>query len=111
MVALVGRGEDLRFVDVVDPQGLEDLGLGEVPDAHLGHHRDGDAFHDLADLADGGHAGHTAVLANVRGHPFQGHDRHRAGVLGDLRLTGIGHVHDHATLEHLGQAGLEAQGG
>ena len=38
--ALVGRGQDLGLVDVVDAERLEDLGLDEVADPGLGHHRD-----------------------------------------------------------------------
>lgn len=38
VVDLVGRGEDLGFVDEVDAERLEDLGFGEVADAGLGHH-------------------------------------------------------------------------
>ena len=37
---LVGRGQDLGLVDVVDAERLEDLGLDEVADAGLGHDRD-----------------------------------------------------------------------
>ena len=40
VVRLVGRGEHLALVDVVDAERLEDLGLDEVADAGLGHHRD-----------------------------------------------------------------------
>ena len=40
VVGLVGRGEDLALVDVVDPEGGQHLGLGEVADAGLGHDRD-----------------------------------------------------------------------
>jgi hypothetical protein len=35
------------------------------------------------------------------------HDGARAGLLGDLRLLGVDHVHDHAALEHLGEAALD----
>ena len=52
VVRLVGGGEDLGLVDVVDLEGLEHLRLGEVPDAGLGHDRDG---HRLLDALD--HAG------------------------------------------------------
>src|SRR3954449_7067729 len=34
-----------------------------------------------------------------------------ARVLGDLRVLGVDDVHDHAALEHLGQAGLDAECG
>ena len=40
VVGLVGRGEHLGLVDVVDTERLEDLRLDEVPDPGLGHHRD-----------------------------------------------------------------------
>ena len=35
----------------------------------------------------------------------------RAGCFGDLCLCGRDHIHDHATLEHLGQTGLDREGG
>ena len=53
-----------------------------------------------------GHAGHAAVLADVGRHALERHHGDRAGVLGDLRLLGIGDVHNDAALEHLGQADL-----
>ena len=44
------------------------------------------------------------------GHPLERHDRDGAGVLGDLGLLGVDDVHDHAALQHLGQAPLDAEG-
>ena len=44
------------------------------------------------------------------GHALERHDGHRAGVLGDLRLLRRDDVHDHAALEHLGHAALDAGG-
>src|SRR3954451_7363506 len=40
VVVLVGRGQDLGLVDVVDAERLEDLGFDEVADAGLRHDRD-----------------------------------------------------------------------
>ena len=40
VVALVGRGEHLGLVDVVDAERLEHLRLDEVADPGLGHDRD-----------------------------------------------------------------------
>ena len=40
VVRLVGGGQDLGLVDVVDAERLEHLGLDEVADAGLGHDRD-----------------------------------------------------------------------
>ena len=65
VVGLVGRGEDLGLVDVVDAERLEDLGLDEVADAGLGHDRDGDDGLDALDHLRVGHAGHAAVAADV----------------------------------------------
>ena len=56
------------------------------------------------------HARHAALAADVGGHPLEGHHRGGAGVLGDLRLLGRGHVHDHAALQHLGEADLQLEG-
>ena len=48
-------------------------------------------------------------LADVGRHALERHHRDRAGVLGDLGLLGGRDVHDHAALEHLGEAGLERE--
>ena len=37
---VVGGGQDLGLVDVVDAEGLQNLRLDEVTDAGLSHHRD-----------------------------------------------------------------------
>jgi hypothetical protein len=110
VVDLVGRGEDLGLVYVVDAEGLQHLGLDEVADAGLGHDRDGDGLDDALDHVRVGHTGHTAVLADVGGDALQGHDRDGARVLGDLRLLRRDDVHDHAALELLGHAALDACG-
>ena len=47
--------------------------------------------------------------ADVGGNPLQRHHRAGAGLLGDPRLLGRDHVHDHAALEHLGKAGLDPE--
>ena len=41
VVRFIRGGKDLRFVDKVDPERLQNLGFGEVANAGLGHHRDG----------------------------------------------------------------------
>jgi hypothetical protein len=56
------------------------------------------------------HPGHATLGADVGRYPLQGHHRDGAGVLGDLRLLRRDHVHDHAALEHLGHAALDASG-
>jgi hypothetical protein len=111
VVGLVSRGEDLGLVDVVDAERLEHLGLDEVADASLGHHRDGHGVHDPGDHLGIGHAGHAAGLADVGRHALERHDGDRTGVLGDLGLVGGDDVHDDAALEHLGEALLGRPGG
>ena len=89
VMLLVGGGEDLGLVDVVDAERLQDLRLDEVADAALGHDRDGDRGHDLLDHRRVGHARDAAGGADVGGHALERHDRHGAGVLGDLGLLGV----------------------
>jgi hypothetical protein len=79
-----------------------------VPDAHLGHHRDGHRGHDFANHLDRRHARHAAFFANIRRHALQRHHRARAGFFGDFRLLGVCDVHDYAAFEHLGQADFHA---
>ena len=104
----VGRGQHLGLVDVVDLERLQDLRLGEVADAALGHHGNRDGLLDLADHARVGHPRHPAVAANVGGHALERHHGAGAGVLGDHGLLGVDDVHDHAALEHLGEPALDA---
>ena len=105
----VGRGQDLGLVDVVDLQRLEDLRLDEVADPALRHHGDRDGLLDLADLLGIRHPGDPAVTADVGRDALEGHDRTRAGILGDTGLLGVDDVHDDAALEHLREARLDAQ--
>ena len=105
VVDLVGRRQDLGLVDVVDLERFEDLRLGEVADAGLGHDRDRHGLLDAADHLRGAHAGDAAVAADVAGRA-QAPSRRGASGLGDLRLLGVDHVHDHAAAEHLCHAGL-----
>ena len=58
-----------------------------------------------------GHPSDAAVAANVGGHALERHHRRGAGILCDLRLLGRDDVHDHAALEHLGEARLDRERG
>ena len=82
VVFLVGHSEDLRLVDVVNLEGLEDLGLDKVSDAGLGHDRDGNGVLDLLNHDRVRHAGNTAVLADVGGDTLEGHDGDGSGLRG-----------------------------
>src|SRR6266705_288050 len=111
VMSFVGWGQDLGLVDVVDPELFEKLGLGEVADAALGHDWDRHGGHDLANLFGRSHAGDTTLGADLRGDALERHDRDRPGALGDFGLLRISDVHNDATLEHFGEAGLQAQAG
>ena len=110
VVALVGRREHLRLVDVVDAERLEDLRLDEMTDARLGHDRDGDRVHDPLDHRGIGHAGHAAGCPDIGRDALERHHGDGAGILGDLGLVGGDDVHDDAALEHLGETGLGCPG-
>ena len=55
------------------------------------------------------HSRDAAVAADVRRDALERHHGRRARLLGDQRLLGVDDVHDDAALEHLGQAGLDAE--
>ena len=109
VVGLVGRRQDLGLVDVVDLERLQDLRLGEVADARLRHHRDRHRLLDLLDHRRVAHPRDAAVAADVGGHALERHHGDRAGLLGQPRLVGRDHVHDHAALEHLGKPTLDPE--
>jgi hypothetical protein len=110
VVVLVRGRQDFALVDVVDLERLEDLCLDEVTDPRLRHHRDAHGLLDLDDLVRIGHARDAALGADVGGNTLERHHGDRAGVLGDQRLFGVGDVHDHPALQHLGEAALHTHG-
>src|SRR5713226_1198584 len=65
VVLLVGGSQHLGLVDVVDPEGFQDLRLDEVPDPALRHDRDGHRLHDRADQRRIGHTRYAALLADI----------------------------------------------
>mmetsp|Transcript_34965 Transcript_34965/g.109908 ORF Transcript_34965/g.109908 Transcript_34965/m.109908 type:complete len:329 (-) Transcript_34965:79-1065(-) len=109
VVLLVGHGEHLGLIDIVDLEALKDLGLHEVSDARLGHDRDAHGLLDLTDHLRVGHARDAALGADVGGDALQGHDGHGASLLGHAGLLHVHHVHDDTALEHLGEASLHAE--
>ena len=109
-MGVVGGGQHLGLVDVVHAHALQDLGLDEVADAGLGHHRDRDGVHDAVDEVGVTHPCHATLRTDVGGHAFQRHHGDCAGAFGDAGLLGGDDVHDHAALEHLGHAALDPRG-
>mmetsp|Transcript_4978 Transcript_4978/g.8849 ORF Transcript_4978/g.8849 Transcript_4978/m.8849 type:complete len:207 (-) Transcript_4978:40-660(-) len=107
VVNLVSWGENLALINVVNTNGLQNLGLDKVTDSSLGHHRNGNSLADLLDHLRVTHAGHSAVLANIRRDALKSHDGNSAGLLGNASLLGVDDVHDDATLKHLRKADLD----
>src|SRR5438445_511928 len=82
---------------------------GQAPESlALGQHLDGGS--DLLGFVDELRLVHALQLADVGRHALERHHGARAGILGDARVLGGDHVHDHATLEHLGEARLDLEG-
>ena len=105
VVVFVGGRQHLRFVDVVDADRLQDLGLDEVADTRLRHHRDRDGVADLLDQRHVAHASDAAGGADIGRHALQRHHGAGARFFGDLGVLRGDDVHDHAALEHLRQPG------
>src|SRR6202023_1204007 len=82
-----------------------------MADAALRHDGNINHRHDFANLFRRRHASHSALGANLRRDALQSHYRYCSGSLRDLRLFRVGYVHDHAALEHFGEASLEAKVG
>jgi hypothetical protein len=96
VVGVVGEGEHLALIHVVDADGLPDLGLHKVADAGLGHDGDGDGALDVADEAQVRHASDAALGVDVGGDSLNSHDGADACLLGNARLLGRDDVHDDA---------------
>ena len=107
MVDIVGGGENLGFVDVIDLDGLQDLRLDDVTDAALGHNGDGDGLLDALDHLGIAHARDAACGTDVGRDALECHDGAGACFLGDACLLGRGDVHDDAALEHLREFAVE----
>lgn len=110
VVGVVRWGQNLALVHVVDSDGLQDLGLHEVPDAGLRHHRDGHRLLYLLYELRVAHSGHPALGPDVCWHTLQGHDRARPCLLRDAGLLRVHHVHYHPSPQHLGQAHFYREG-
>ncbi len=108
MVDVVGRAEDLGFVDVVDVERFQNLRFDEVTDSSLRHDRDRHGCDDRLDQIRVAHSRHATLCADVRGDALQRHDGHGAGIFGDARLVGGDDIHDHAAFEHLCEPALDA---
>lgn len=89
VVHVVGGAEHFGFVDVVDFDGLQNAGFGDVADAHLRHDRDGHGLLNALDHGRVAHAGDATGRANIGRNALERHHRACARVLRDPRLLGV----------------------
>lgn len=107
VINVIGGGENLGLVDVIDLDGLQDLRLDNVTDAALGHDGDGDGLLDALDHLGIAHTRDAACGTDVGRDALESHDGAGACLLGDACLLGSGDVHDDAALEHLRELAVE----
>ena len=107
VVDVVGGAEDFGFVHEVHAERLQHLRFDLMADAGLGHDGNVNGFDDRVDEVRVGHAGYTALRADISGHALKGHDGTRTGISGDVGLFGGDNVHDDAALELVCQASLD----
>src|SRR5215831_3212674 len=65
MMRLVRWGEHFAFINIIDPQRLQNLRLGKMPNAYFGHHGNGHSLDNFFDLGWVGHACHATLGANI----------------------------------------------
>ena len=106
VVFFIGRCEHFAFIDVIDAKRFENPRFGEMADTRLRHHRDGNRRHDLANLADGRHAGHATFLAYVGRNAFERHHCRGACFFSNQGLLGVDDIHNDAAFQHFGEADL-----
>ena len=103
MIDIVGGRQYLAFIDIVDFNGLQNLGLHKVTDTALGHDGNGNGFLNSPDHFGIAHAGHTSGGTDVCRNALQSHNGTGSCLLGNLCLLRCGNIHDDAALQHLGQ--------
>ena len=109
VVLFVRRREHFAFINVIDAQYFENASFGEMSDAYLCHDRYRNGRHDVANHANLRHARHAAFLTYIGGDAFERHDGCGAGLLGNARVVGIHHIHDHPAFQHFGQTDLQPE--
>lgn len=102
-----------------------------MSNASLGHDGDGHSLHNLLDHAGVRHAGNATLDADIGGDTLEGHDGGGTGLLSNAGLQigsrqlatmtlmrmndskayllRIDNIHNNATLQHLGQTGLDGE--
>ena len=109
-MSLVGGGEHLGFVDVINAKCFKNLRFDKVTDAGLRHNGNRHRSLDSLDHLGVTHAGDSAVNANICRNPLKRHDGTRTSILCNPSLLRIDYIHDDSTAEHLGESTLDELG-
>ena len=104
---VIGRRKHFTFVNVVNLDSLQNLRFGKVTNTAFGHDRNRDGVLNAFDHLGVAHARHTACGTNVGGNAFECHHGGSTCGFGDFGLFGGRHIHNDATLEHLGKVLVE----
>src|SRR5579863_4903823 len=107
MEMLIGRRQNLRLVDAVNANSLQNLGLDKVPNATLRHDGDGDSLFDLHNQFGVAHTGDATLRSNIGGHTLQCHYCRCTRFLCDTCMVCVDDITDHSTLEHLWKISLD----
>ena len=107
VVNIVGRRKHFALVDVVYLDGLQNLSLGKVADAALGHHGDRNGLLDALNHLGVAHTRNATSCANVGRDTFQCHNGACARSLGNACLLGGCNVHDNTAFKHLCQVAVQ----
>ena len=108
VVHVVGGAQNFGLVDVVNLEGLENLGLDKMPNASLRHHRDRHGVDNSLDEIGVAHTSDTTLRTDIGRYTLESHNCDSSGVLGNASLLRGYDVHDDATLQHLSKTALDA---
>ena len=103
MVDIVGGREHFAFVNIVDLDGLQYLSLGDVADAAFCHHGDAHGLLNATNHLRVTHARYASSRTDVGRNTFKRHHGTGTSLFSDAGLFRSCYVHNHTTLQHLGQ--------
>ena len=108
MVNIIGRGEHLALVNIIDLDGLQNLSLCKMADTTLCHDRDRDGLLDALDHLRVAHARHATSCTNVGRNALKSHNGTSTCSLSNLSLFRGCYIHDNTALKHLCKVAVES---
>ena len=98
MIDIIRRRKHFTFINIVDLNGFQHLGLHKMSDPAFGHNRNGNRILDSLNHLWVTHSGNTTCRTDVCRDTLQRHNRTGTGSLCDLSLLRGGDIHDHTAL-------------